>query len=59
MGAPTRVGSPEVIAEAPGSLSPLRRRRLVLFAGLYDKLFNQPERETVTATVLDWFAART
>lgn len=33
-------------------------RTLVLFDGLYHQLFNEPEREAVTTTVLDWLAAR-
>ncbi|MFE3187612.1 alpha/beta hydrolase [Nocardia sp. NPDC059240] len=31
---------------------------LVLFDGLYHQLFNEPEREAITTTVLDWLAAR-
>jgi acylglycerol lipase len=34
-------------------------RTLKLFDGLYHQLFNEPEYEAITTTVLDWLAART
>lgn len=56
-------GTADVIAPTANSIFIHDRigsadKTLVLFDGLYHQLFNEPEHEDVTTTVLDWLAAR-